>query len=65
MRPIQIWIPDTRRAGFAEEARRQSREVAAADRADPTLDTFLDAALEDLYGPPTDRLRISSDVGRR
>ena len=25
MRPIQIWVPDTRRAGFAEECRRQSR----------------------------------------
>jgi hypothetical protein len=24
MRPIQIWVPDTRRAGFAEECRRQS-----------------------------------------
>lgn len=25
LRPIQIWVPDTRRAGFAEECRRQSR----------------------------------------
>jgi len=24
MRPIQIWVPDTRRSGFAEECRRQS-----------------------------------------
>jgi hypothetical protein len=24
MRPIQIWVPDTRRMGFAEECRRQS-----------------------------------------
>lgn len=24
MRPIQIWVPDTRRLGFAEECRRQS-----------------------------------------
>ncbi|HEY5214584.1 MAG TPA: antitoxin MazE family protein [Acidobacteriaceae bacterium] len=23
LRPIQIWVPDTRRPGFAEEARRQ------------------------------------------
>jgi len=23
LRPIQIWIPDTRKPGFAEEARRQ------------------------------------------
>ena len=25
LRPIQIWVPDTRRPGFAEECRRQSR----------------------------------------
>jgi len=27
LRPIQIWVPDTRRAGFAEECRRQSQLV--------------------------------------
>jgi hypothetical protein len=25
LRPIQIWVPDTRRPGFAGECRRQSR----------------------------------------
>ncbi|MFO7640544.1 MAG: antitoxin MazE family protein [Candidatus Competibacteraceae bacterium] len=25
LRPVQIWVPDTRRPGFAEECRRQSR----------------------------------------
>ncbi|MCA3277244.1 MAG: antitoxin MazE family protein [Methylobacterium sp.] len=29
LRPIQIWVPDTRAPGFAEEARRQSLLVAA------------------------------------
>ncbi|MFA7400271.1 MAG: antitoxin MazE family protein [Sideroxydans sp.] len=24
LRPVQIWVPDTRRVGFAEECRRQS-----------------------------------------
>lgn len=39
LRPIQIWVPDTRRPGFAEECRRQSlslrndtQEREAADR---------------------------------
>ena len=27
LRPIQIWVPDTRRPGFAEEARRQCLAV--------------------------------------
>lgn len=25
LRPVQIWVPDTRRPGFAEECHRQSR----------------------------------------
>lgn len=25
LRPIQLWVPDTRRASFARECRRQSR----------------------------------------
>ncbi|WP_429598651.1 antitoxin MazE family protein [Sphingomonas zeicaulis] len=48
LRPIQIWVPDTRRPGFAEECRRQARAAAAADSADRELDGFLDAALIDL-----------------
>ena len=27
LRPIQIWVPDTQRPGFAQECRRQSRLV--------------------------------------
>ena len=27
LRPVQIWVPDIRREGFAEECRRQSRLV--------------------------------------
>lgn len=48
LRPVQIWVPDTRRPGFAEECRRQAQAVAAADAADRDLDAFLDAALADL-----------------
>ena len=28
LRPIQLWVPDTRSPGFAEECRRQSAAVA-------------------------------------
>ena len=48
LRPIQIWVPDTRHPGFAEECSRQSRVVALADAADPDLQAFMDAALIDL-----------------
>ena len=38
LRPIQIWVPDTRRPGFAEEARRQ----CLALRDDPQEKEVLD-----------------------
>ena len=50
LRPVQIWVPDTRRPGFAEECRRQAMIVAAADAADEELLAFLDAALADIEG---------------
>ena len=33
LRPIQVWVPDVRAPGFADEARRQSLVVALADSA--------------------------------
>ena len=50
LRPVQIWVPDTRRPGFADECARQSALMAEADRADPELMVDLDAALEDVEG---------------
>ncbi|EHK79212.1 hypothetical protein SM0020_04345 [Sinorhizobium meliloti CCNWSX0020] len=50
LRPVQIWVPDTRRPGFADECRRQAEAVAAADAADRDLDAFIDAALSDPDG---------------
>lgn len=41
MRPIQIWVPDTRRPGFAEECKRQSRLVGH-DHQEKELLEFLD-----------------------
>ncbi|MFN3720844.1 MAG: antitoxin MazE family protein [Rhizobium rhizophilum] len=48
LRPVQIWLPDTRRPGFAEECARQAQMTAEADRADLELNAFLDHALFDL-----------------
>ena len=48
LRPIQIWVPDTRQPGFAEEARRQCAVVATADAGDQDLKDVMDAALLDL-----------------
>ena len=48
LRPVQIWVPDTRRPHFAEECRRQSRLVAQADLADTEMRHFMDEALADV-----------------
>lgn len=45
LRPVQIWVPDTRAPGFAEEYRRQAALVGAADLANKEEMAFLDAAL--------------------
>lgn len=37
LRPVQIWVPDTRRPGFAEACRRQSLSL----REDPAEQTAL------------------------
>ena len=50
LRPVQIWVPDTRRPGFAEECRRQSRLAAQADMADTDMQHFMDEALAEIDG---------------
>lgn len=48
LRPVQIWVPDTRAPGFAKEARRQASITAKADAADSAMMDFMDLALIDL-----------------
>ncbi|MCG1055418.1 antitoxin MazE family protein [Mycetohabitans sp. B5] len=50
LRPVQIWVPDTRRSDFAEECRRQSRLAAQADMADTSMQHFMDETLADVDG---------------
>lgn len=45
LRPVQIWVPDTRRAGFAEECRHQSRALRGDAHEQETL-TWLEAAAD-------------------
>ena len=49
LRPVQIWVPDTRRPDFADECRRQSRLVAKADTS-TDFDALSDDALADIDG---------------
>jgi len=50
LRSVRLWVPDTRRAGFAEECSRQCAVVAQADRADTDMQHFMNAALADVDG---------------
>jgi hypothetical protein len=50
LRPVQIWVPDTRRPDFADECRRQCLLVAATDAADIPMTQFMDDALAGVDG---------------
>jgi len=45
LRPVQIWVPDTRRPGFAEECRRQSQLMQDDVYEQQTID-WLEAAAD-------------------
>jgi hypothetical protein len=47
LRPVQIWVPDTRRPDFAKECRRQSRLAAKADAA---ITRLMDESMADVDG---------------
>jgi hypothetical protein len=42
LRLVQLWVPDTRARGFAEECRRQSRAAAKHRGAEEQVLTWLD-----------------------
>jgi hypothetical protein len=46
LRPIQLWVPDTRSLGFAEECRRQSATLAGDAQERETLE-WLQAVADD------------------
>jgi hypothetical protein len=45
MRPIQIWVPDTRKPAFAEECHRQSMMLVNDDKEREIL-TFIDGSAD-------------------
>ena len=44
LRPVQIWVPDTRRAGFVQECRRQSQLLQGNAQERETTDWLQAAA---------------------
>lgn len=50
LRPVQIWVPDTRKPGFSEECARQSSVVAQSDSTDQAIDYLLNESARDIDG---------------
>ena len=47
LRPVQIWVPDTRSPAFAAEAKRQCERVNAADRTEHLMEWVENVSLFD------------------
>ena len=59
LRPVQIWVPDTRQPNFANECLRQSKLVSQAESPDVEIQDLMNQALtgrKNLAGSPADRL---------
>jgi hypothetical protein len=50
LRPVQIWVPDTRAAGFAEECARQARLIREAETPESRADEEALAEASDTAG---------------
>jgi len=50
LRPVQIWVADTRQPDFAAECRRQSLLAAIADKSDTQLHLTMEQAAIDIEG---------------
>lgn len=46
LRPVQIWVPDSRAPDFAEKCRRQALAVAASDPAGDEIMRFVASVYE-------------------
>ncbi len=46
LRPVQIWVPDTRAPGFVEICGRQARAIAAGDPAGDEIMRFVASVYE-------------------
>jgi hypothetical protein len=50
LRPVQIWVPDTRRPDFAEECRRQCQLVSQSDNEDIAMQDLMTEAVLNVDG---------------
>jgi len=46
LRPVQIWVPDTRSPDFAEKCRRQAQALAESDPAGDEVMAWIESVYE-------------------
>jgi hypothetical protein len=47
LRPVQLWLPDTRDPKFRKAMEEEGRRIAEADAKDPELQAWMDAVWEE------------------
>jgi hypothetical protein len=50
LRPVQIWVPDTKKSDFSEACLKQSRLIADTEKNDQTLHSTIEDAWLDIEG---------------
>jgi hypothetical protein len=50
LRPVQIWVPDTKKSDFSETCLKQSRLIADTEKNDQTLHSTIEDAWLDIEG---------------
>lgn len=50
LRPVQIWVPDTRRPDFAQECQRQTLLASQSDADDVSIQQLMDESLTNVDG---------------
>jgi hypothetical protein len=46
LRPVQIWLPDTRNAAFARQCAKEAAAIAEGGAGDEELQAFVDAVYD-------------------
>jgi len=49
LRPVQLWLPDTRDPKFRKAMEEEGQRLAAADARDQDLQEFMDAVLSEAF----------------
>ncbi len=50
LRPVQIWVPDTRTENFSNECQRQCLLAAQSDKTDRELANLMEIAVNEIEG---------------